>query len=65
VIFLLTIAVKSFLYLLQIQVGVLSGAENFFESHDGRPERSKERLKPIALVRLPDKPQERRLGENP
>ena len=43
----------------------LSGAENFFESHDGWTERPKQRLKPIALVRLPDKHQDRRLGKNP
>ena len=47
------------------QSRTLSGAENFFESHDGCPERPKQRLKPIALVRLLDKPQDRRLGENP
>jgi hypothetical protein len=43
----------------------LSGAENFFESHDGWPGRPKQRLKPIAFVRLPEKPQDRCLGENP
>lgn len=46
-------------------VELLSGAENFFESHDGWLEQPKQRLKPIALVLLPDKTQDRRLSENP
>ena len=33
----------------------LSGAENFFESHDGQPMRSKWPLKPIAFVRSLEK----------